>query len=65
MNPADFPLDYKLRMIRAYPTIAQIEADEEWFATPEEREEAFARILRSKNLRRTHESFLEDRKAGK
>ena len=65
MNPDDFPLDYKLRMIRAYRTIAQMEADEEWFATPEEREEAFGRILRSKNLRRTHESFLEDRKANK
>lgn len=64
MNPDDFPLDYKLRMIRAYPTIAQMDADEEWFATPEEREEAFARILRSKNLRPVHESFLESRKAG-
>lgn len=59
MNVSDFPAEYKLRMIRAYPTIAQMDADEEYFATPEERDEAFGRILRSKNLRRTHEMFLE------
>jgi hypothetical protein len=60
---SDFPTDYKLLMIRAYPTIAQMDADEEYFATAEERDEAFGRILANRNLRRTHEMYLEDRKA--
>ena len=60
MTPDDFPSDYKLQMIRAYPIIAQMNADEEYFATPEERDEAFARVLACKNLRRTHEMFLEE-----
>lgn len=61
MQISDFPSDYKLKMIRAYPTIAQMDADEEFFATPEERDEAFGRILANGNLRRTHELFLADR----
>lgn len=61
MNVDDFPLDYRLRMIRAYPTIAQMDADEEYFATPDERDEAFERILGNSNLRPTHEMFLADR----
>lgn len=60
VNVDDFPLDYRLRMIRAYPTIAQMDSDEEYFATPDERDEAFKRILGSSNLRRTHEMFLAD-----
>jgi len=60
MKVADFPTDYKLQMIRAYPTIAQMDADEEYFASPEERDEAFGRILANQNLRRTHEMFLEE-----
>lgn len=60
VNVSDFPADYKLRMIRAYPTIAQMDADEEYFATPSERDEAFERILGNANLRRTHELFLAD-----
>lgn len=59
MNVADFPTSYKLQMIRAYPTIAQMDADEDYFATPEERDEAFARILANRNLQRTHELYLE------
>lgn len=46
------------RRIRVYPVIAQMDADEEYFATPEERDEAFGRILANRNLRRTHEMFL-------
>lgn len=60
MNVSDFPTHYKLQMIRAYPIIAQMDADEEYFATPEERDEAFGRILANRNLRRTHEMFLEE-----
>lgn len=59
MNVDDFPLIYRLQMIRAYPTIAQMDADEEYFATAEERDEAFGRILANHNLRLTHEQFLE------
>lgn len=58
MQVSDFPNDYKLAMIRAYPVIAQMDADEEYFATPEERDEVFGRILANRNLRRTHEMFL-------
>lgn len=61
LNVEGFPLDYRLRMIRAYPVIAQMSADEEYFATPAERDEAFGRVLRAKNLQRTHEMFLVER----
>lgn len=57
-HAAEFPASYKLKMIRAYPTIAQMDADEEYFATPADRDAAFENILRAKNLRRTHEMFL-------
>lgn len=63
MKPSDFPKDYKLKMIRAYPTIADMSADEEFFATADERDEAFARVLQNKNLRETHEMFLAERQA--
>ena len=56
-----FPTDYRERMIAAYPVIAGMDADERYFASADERDEAFARILRAKNLRRTHEMYLEDR----
>ena len=52
MQVSDFPNSYKLMMIRAYPVIAQMDADEEYFATPAERDEAFGRILANRNLRR-------------
>jgi hypothetical protein len=58
MQVSDFPTHYKLAMIRAYPIIAQMDADEEYFATPEERDEAFGRILSNRNLQVTHEQFL-------
>ncbi|MCF3939938.1 hypothetical protein [Gordonia tangerina] len=60
LNPADFPVDYKARMVAAYPVIAEMSADEAWLATPTERDEAFRRVLNAKNLRRTHELFLAD-----
>lgn len=61
MQVSDFPNSYKLKMIRAYPVIAQMDADEEYFATPDERDQAFGRILVSRNLRQTHEMFLASR----
>lgn len=61
MQISDFPTSYKLAMIRAYPIIAQMDVDEEFFATADERDEAFGRILGNQNLRRTHEMFLADR----
>lgn len=59
-NPADFPADYKAKMIAAYPVIAELTADEAWLAHPAQREEAFERVLAAKNLRSTHEQFLDE-----
>lgn len=53
-----FPGSYKAQMIAAYPVIADMTADEAYWATPAEREAAFGRILAARNLRRTHELFL-------
>ena len=58
LTPDMFPPDYRARMIAAYPVIAQMTKDEAYFASAEERDEAFARILAARNLRRTHELFL-------
>lgn len=58
MKASDFPLDYRLKMIRAYLVIAQMDADEEYFATAAERDQAFERILANRNLQRTHQMFL-------
>jgi hypothetical protein len=57
----DFDGTYQLRMIMAYPVIADMSRDELMFATPEEKRAAFQRILAAKNLRRTHELYLADR----
>jgi hypothetical protein len=59
MDSGDFPPEYKARMVQAYPVIAGLSRDEAWSATPEERETAFVRVLNARNLRRTHELFLE------
>ena len=59
LTPDMFPPDYRAKMIAAYPVIAHMSADEAWFSTAEERDEAFQRILDARNLRRTHELFLE------
>lgn len=64
MQVSDFPNSYRLQMIRAYPIIAQMDADEEYFATPDERDEAFGRILANRNLRPTHQMFLAQQQAG-
>lgn len=61
LNADDFPADYQLRMIQAYPVIARMDADELMFGTPDEHREAFLRILAARNLRRTHDLYLEDR----
>lgn len=60
LSVEQFPTDYRERMIAAYPTIAGMSADERYFATGDERDEAFARCLKAKHLRRTHEMYLED-----
>ena len=57
----DFDGTYQLRMIMAYPVIADMSRDELMFATPDEKGAAFGRILAAKNLRRTHELYLEAR----
>lgn len=59
----DFPVSYQRRMILAYPQIAGMDNDEAWLARPEEKREAFDRILAAKNLHRTHEMFLADQAA--
>ena len=65
MTPVDdlvadaFDYDYQLRMIMAYPVISDMSADELMLATPAEKREAFERILAARNLRRTHELYLE------
>lgn len=53
-----FPADYQLRMIQAYPTIAQMNADGLMFGTPDEHRAAFERILAARNLQRTHRLYL-------
>jgi hypothetical protein len=58
MSPEDFDGGYQLRMITAYPVIADMTRDELMFATPDEKRAAFERILTAKNLRRTHELYL-------
>ena len=60
-----FPIDYRRRMIRAYPGIARMTSEEEWQATARQRNEAFQRILDNRNLRRTHELYLEVREEWK
>lgn len=55
-----FPVEYRETMIIAYPTIARMSRDEFYYASSSDRDEAFARVLAAKNLRRTHEMFLED-----
>lgn len=59
MTPDDFDATYQLRMIMAYPVIAQMDADELMFGTPEEKREAFQRILNNRNLARTHQLYLD------
>jgi hypothetical protein len=55
----DFDATYQLRMITAYPVIAQMDADELMFGDPEEKREAFQRILNNRNLATTHRLYLE------
>lgn len=59
LEPSQFPSAYKARMIQAYPVIAGMGADQFFHATAGERETAFIRILSARNLRRTHELYLE------
>lgn len=62
LMPWQFDPGYQLRMIQAYPVIAGLTADELMDATPEQKREAFTRILTARNLRRTHEMYLEDKR---
>lgn len=54
----DFPLSYRLRMIQAYPVIAQMDADEEYHATAEERDAAFTQVMNARNLALTHRMYV-------
>lgn len=54
----DFPVSYRRKMILAYPVIAGMTQEQEWWATPAEKGAAFQRILDARNLRRTHELYL-------
>lgn len=58
LHISQFPIDYRRRMITAYPVIAQMDADEQYYADADDMDAAFNRILASRNLRRTHELFL-------
>lgn len=58
LDADDFPASYKFRMLASYPVIAGMTPDEAWAAGQEEREVAFGRILRARNLHRTHVLFL-------
>lgn len=60
LTPDMFPTDYRDSMICAYPTIAGIDRDGYYYATPAEKDAAFQRVLDNRNLRRTHEMYLED-----
>lgn len=53
-----FPVTYRNKMIQAYPVIADMDADEFYFATAAEKDEAFARILNARNLQITHRMYL-------
>lgn len=63
LDADDFDGDYQLRMITAYPVIAGLTRDGLMFATPDVKRAAFERILANRNLRRTHELYLADRRA--
>lgn len=60
-----FDNHYKLKMVLAFPGMAsgvQGRLFDPWSATYDEREEAFKRLLGSKNLASTHLSYLRDKK---
>jgi hypothetical protein len=59
LNADDFDGDYQLRMVTAYPVIGGLTRDGLMFATPDVKRAAFERILANRNLRRTHELYLE------
>jgi len=59
LNVRDFPVKYRIEMILAYPTIAGLTLRELYKGTEADRDEAFQRVLDARNLRRTHELYLE------
>lgn len=59
LNVRDFPVKYRIEMILAYPVIAKMTLRELYKGGPEDRDVAFQRILDARNLRRTHELYLE------
>ena len=58
-TPDQFDLSYQLRMITAYPVIAEMDADELMLSDAWEKREAFQRILNNRNLQTTHRLYLE------
>ena len=61
LSADDFDATYQLRMVMAYPVIGGLGRDGLMLATPDVKRAAFERILANKNLRRTHELYLEAR----
>lgn len=62
LNADDFDSTYQLRMVMAYPVIGGLNRDGLMLATPDVKRAAFERILKARNLRRTHELYLESRR---
>jgi hypothetical protein len=50
LTAADFPTEFKTRMIRAYPVIAQMDGEDFYFSDTEQKDKAFERILESRSI---------------
>lgn len=57
LHVGDFPRQYRWSMVRAYSVISDV--SDVFEATQEEIDAGFALILENRNLRRTHEMYLE------
>lgn len=62
LDPSRFDVAYKLKMIQAYPVIADMTREQMWYAGPAEMDAAFERVLNATNLRKTHILYLDERK---
>jgi hypothetical protein len=57
-----FTVEYRMKMITAYPTISGMTTAEMYGATGSQLDEAFLRVLDCRNLARTHRLWLESRR---
>jgi hypothetical protein len=60
LKVSDFPRQYRWSMVRAYSVISGV--PDVFEATQDKIDAGFALILENRNLRRTHEMYLEDRR---